>query len=224
MVLPRTLSRRAFFLNSSAVVPTWFVSPTWSFESRVDPPTLHGSEQPDKWLLGLKGKHKQVFHANNIRDTRALSMIHAYFEAYSTAYGVNAQSVNAILATQGVTMMMLFGDETWKKYEFGRVAGFSDPLTLRPAVRNIFRVAGRGELVSDRNSIESLTKRGVVLLACNNELAKYSRELGKRYGIPEKVVYGDLRRGLLTQVVVVPAMPVAIGRAQEHGCTYISTA
>jgi intracellular sulfur oxidation DsrE/DsrF family protein len=149
--------------------------------------------------------------------------MHAYLQGYARAYGVPEREVNAVLAAQGGTTMYLLGDAVWAKYALGAMAKVNDPRTQQPSVRNTWRSGGDGEMLSAEMAIEGLQRRGAVFLVCENSLHAFATQLSSKTDIPVETVQADLRAGLLPGVIVVPAMVIAVGRAQEHGFTYIST-
>jgi intracellular sulfur oxidation DsrE/DsrF family protein len=64
-------------------------------------------------------------------------------------------------------------------------------------------------------------KRGVVFLMCNNALRLTSQALAKARGEAAEAVYEDLKASRLPGTVLVPAMVVAINRAEEAGFSYV---
>jgi intracellular sulfur oxidation DsrE/DsrF family protein len=184
-----------------------------------------GDDTPEPWLRALTGKHKQLFHTRASRDGRALQETRAYLDIYPKAYGLGDRDVNAVVAAHGIMLCMLLGDEIWKRYELGAfpTADFTDPRTNAPALRNIYLTDGEGEVLPEGTSVPALMKRGVTFLACNNALTHFSQTLAARAKRPQPAVYDELRAGLVPGSVVVPAMIIAINRAQERGCSYIFT-
>ena len=84
------------------------------------------------------------------------------------------------------------------------------------ATANPFRAAGAF-------SVESLSKRGVVFLACNRSLMRLSRELAGTGG-NAPIVHADLVANVLPEAQVTPAMVVALSRAQSKGVPYMAVA
>ena len=69
-------------------------------------------------------------------------------------------------------------------------------------------------------SIEALQKRGVVFLVCNNALNFWIGQIASARGAERAAVDAELRANLLPGVVVVPAMVIAIEKAQQAGVAY----
>ena len=89
-----------------------------------------------------------------------------------------------------------------------------DPSTKEVAARNVF--ASGAPL-----SVDTLQKRGVVFLMCNTALRLTSQALAKARNETPEAVYDDLKASRLPGTILVPAMVVAINRAQEAGFTYL---
>ena len=68
--------------------------------------------------------------------------------------------------------------------------------------------------------IESLQKMGTKFLLCNNALGLWTLELEARGKGKVADIDKDLRANLLPGVTIVPAMVIAIEKAQGAGITY----
>jgi intracellular sulfur oxidation DsrE/DsrF family protein len=84
----------------------------------------------------------------------------------------------------------------------------------------VFWQAHAGEEMADY-AVDVLQSRGAQFLLCNNVLRRVTRTLAGRTGVTYAAMRAELIAGLLPKVIVVPAMAVALGRAQEHGCAYV---
>ena len=112
-----------------------------------------------------------------------------------------------------------YGNAAWEKYEIGRRFEVKDPRTGQPATRNIF-LDGDAE----NTGVHDALAAGVVVLSCRTALRGFADWMAseRKYGTKDEIER-DLTASLLPGVVLVPAMIIAIGRAQEHGCAYIFT-
>ncbi len=209
-------SRRRFFGRLAGTVAAASV-PLLAGATTADA----SSDATDSWLRDLKGKHRQLFHTFESRDGRALEQAKAFLDIYPTAYGIKTSAANAVVAAHGYMLGMLLSDDAWKKYGLGDVGHFTDPRTKAPATRNIYLTEGAGETLEAGTSVPALMKRGVTFLACNNALTGLSFLIAQESKLEQSAVYADLRSALVPGTVVVPAMIIAINRAQEHGLTYI---
>jgi intracellular sulfur oxidation DsrE/DsrF family protein len=179
-----------------------------------DMPDMPGDDsQHDAWMKPLKGKHRQLFHAIDLND-RAMLMASNYLTAYENEFGAKPGEVNAIIGIHGGALNIGFTDAAWSKYGIGKANNITDPTTKESAVRNIF--ARGGDL-----TVESVQKRGVLVIMCNTALRLRSRAIAAERGETYDTVYNDLAASRLPGVVLVPALVVAINRAQEKGFTYV---
>jgi intracellular sulfur oxidation DsrE/DsrF family protein len=169
--------------------------------------------QHDAWIRQLKGKHRQFFDSVDLND-RAMLMASNYLDAYHNDFSAKPGEVNVVIGLHGSALTIGFIDAAWTKYGFGKSANLIDPSTKEPAVRNVF--ATGGDL-----SVDTLQKRGVVFLVCNTALRRRSRAIATERGETFEAVYKDLEASRLPGTILVPAMAVAINRAQEKGLTYI---
>ena len=131
---------------------------------------------------------------------------------------------------------MGFDDEIWSKYELGAYYGLNDAAG-RPYARNVFLqpTADDGHLLSDGMNVPAmamfggavqamgvaaLQERGTKFIMCNNALNAWSFELEARGMGAQSEINDELRAHLLPGVTVVPAMVIAIEKAQEAGIRY----
>jgi intracellular sulfur oxidation DsrE/DsrF family protein len=171
------------------------------------------SSEHDAWMTGLKGKHRQLFHGLELND-RLMLMATNFMDTYRDSFGAKPEQVNAVIGVHGAALAIGFNDAAWAKYGFGKTANVNDPTTKEPATRNIFSTGGP-------LSVDTLQKRGVVFIMCNNALKMQSQSLSKARGEAPETVYEDLKASRLAGTIIVPAMVVAVNRAQEAGFTYV---
>lgn len=167
----------------------------------------------DAWMKALKGKHRQLFHTTSAQDS-AMLMASNYLDTYVEAFKAKPTDVNAVIGVHGAALVIGFNDAAWAKYGMGKAANIMDPATKEPATKNTFNLGGA-------LGVETLQKRGAVFLMCNNALRLRSRMLAGERNEPFDQVYADLAASRLPGVILVPAMVVAINRAQEAGFTYV---
>lgn len=174
---------------------------------------LGDDSKHDAWMGQLKGKHRQLFHAIDLND-RAMLMANNYLDAYQNEFAEKPGEASAVIGVHGPALYLGFTDAAWAKYAFGKAANLTDPTTKAPAIRNVF--ATGGEL-----AVDTAQKRGILFLICNTALRLRSRALAKERGETYEVVYKDLEASRLPGTILVPALVVAINRAQEKGVTYV---
>ena len=167
----------------------------------------------DAWMKPLTGKHRQFLHAMVAEET-PMRMANNFLDAYRDAFKAKDGEVNAVIGVHGTALAIGFNDAAWAKYAMGKGVSVTDPTTKAPAVRNIFATGSP-------LSVDTLQKRGIVFLMCNTGLRARSRQLAAERGETYEAVYGDLSASRLPGVILVPALIVAMNRAQEAGFTYV---
>lgn len=207
-------TRRAFVTHLAALAGASALLPDVSAADGVPGP----GDEPEAWLKALTGKHRQLFHAHD-KWTKGIEYSIRYKKAYPVEYGVGPDEVNSVLAAHGKTGVTTYVDAAWEKYGFGKMFDVKDPKTKDTATRNVYYAGD-----DDNPGIREALAAGVVVLSCRTMLRGIASGLAdqKKFGTKEEIER-DLTASLIPGVVLVPAMIIAIGRAQEQRCTYAFT-
>jgi intracellular sulfur oxidation DsrE/DsrF family protein len=177
----------------------------------------------DPWLDRLKGKHRQLFDAPEPDGGTVLRHARGYLDVWHDAYGVAERDVNLIVTLYGRTTPFGVQDAMWVKYKLGAALNLTDTRTNAPLVRNYFAHPQPEDPVGDGTpecSIESLQRRGVLFLLCNNALQRWSARLEKDGLGAAQDIHDDLVAHALPGVVVVPNVLIAMTKAHERGFAY----
>jgi intracellular sulfur oxidation DsrE/DsrF family protein len=195
---------------------------------------------PDGWIEEVKGTHRTLFDFPQHKNGFPLLHILNYLNTYSTAYKTAAGQVGAVgtfySAGAQASIPLAFNDSIWAKYELGVYTGLKDA-DGKPYTRNVFHKPTPKDLhllmqaidspmipaLSDAMpaiGIESLQKMGAKFILCNNALGIWTLELEARGKGKAQDIDKDLRANLLPGVTIVPAMVIAIDKAQEAGIKY----
>lgn len=220
MSLSRRPTNRRSFLAGGAAVAAAAVS--------LDAPRLEalstrlaGRIDPEAWLQRLNGRHRQLFDSPRVNDGIMLVHMLNYYDTYRQAYGAPDADVNGVGTFYGETTVLGLGDTVWRKYRLGEVIALNDPATGKPAVRNIWRQDPVLEGLSlPRAGIEALQARGATFIICNNAMTFFAEMVAKAQGVEAEAVYEDFKAAILPGVVLVPAMVIAIEKAQQAGLSY----
>ncbi|MGE0554147.1 MAG: hypothetical protein AB7R55_12025 [Gemmatimonadales bacterium] len=175
----------------------------------------------DAWLDRLDGKYQQLFDAPAPNGGVPLVHMLNYYDTYNQAYGVEDSEVDGILTFYGTTTFFGLNDAMWAKYRLGAFLELDDPTTGEPAVVNPWRV--EPEVIGmklPQASIESLQQRGATFLLCNNALGVFANMVARQQGLDGAEVYEDMKANVLPGVTLVPAMVIAIQKAQARGIAY----
>lgn len=184
-------------------------------------------------LLKQPARVKQLYHVRAIAEGGFLFSIKNSLNGLHFGFEIPADQIKIAVAAQGPANMLNFDDSMWEKYRFGEFLKLNDPLTNKPAVRNIYfaKQAVTSTDPEDSKSIfqdtgiERLETRGVKFLSCHNSNQVLARELVEKNSLkisPEDLVK-DLQTHTVPGVLVVPAMVAAITLLQSEGhYTYIT--
>jgi intracellular sulfur oxidation DsrE/DsrF family protein len=195
---------------------------------------------PDSWIAEVKGTHRCLFDFPQHKNAMPLLHILNYLNTYSTAYKTTAGQVGAVgtfysVGTQS-SIPLAFNDSIWAKYELGSYLNLKDAAG-KPYTYNVFNKPTGKDLhllmqaidspaipaLADAMpalGIESLQKMGTTFLLCANALGIWCLELEARGKGKAQELDKDLRANLLPGVTIVPAMVIAIDKAQEAGINY----
>jgi intracellular sulfur oxidation DsrE/DsrF family protein len=187
------------------------------------------SAPQDAWLDKLTGAHRCLFDFPN--HGAGVPLIHMlnYLNTYATVYGTKPGQVNAIgtfyFVGPTASIPLAFNDAAWAKYKLGAYLKLDDPATKAPSARNMFNAPKPGDPVLFGGqvapaSIASLQKMGATFLLCNNAFGIFVGQLAEQGMGTAADIDRDLRANLLPGVVVVPAMVIAIEKAQSKGIAY----
>ena len=199
-----------------------------------------GEAGQDDWIKEVKGTHRCLFdfpqHKNGFPLLHILNYLNTYSQAYKTAAGqVGAVGTLYSVGTQA-SIPLAFNDAIWAKYELGAYTGLKDAAG-KPYARNIFNQPTPKDLhllmqavdtpmipalagAMPAIGIESLQKMGAKFILCANALGIWCLELEARGKGKAQDVEQELRANVLPGVTIVPAMVIAIEKAQEAGIRY----
>jgi hypothetical protein len=191
--------------------------------------------QHDDWkfadfdkLLKFKGRGKQMYDVYPVNGGEFLNVIKNSMNGLHFGYGIPADQIRIVACMHGPANMINFDDSMWAKYRLGEYLKIKDPVTDKPAVRNIFYPKKFPSGPTDPNDrasiyqdfgIEALLPRGLQLLSCHNATENQSIRLIKENSLKDPVedVVADLQSHTLPGVISVPTMVSAIAMLQNEG-------
>jgi intracellular sulfur oxidation DsrE/DsrF family protein len=195
---------------------------------------------PDAWIGEVKGTHRCLFdfpqHKNGVPLLHILNYLNTYKEAYKSAPG-SAGAVGTFYSIGNQSSIGLgFNDAMWAKYALGDYLGMKDAsgkgytrnVMYRPTKNDAhlliqaFQTPNIPEVldVVPAMGIESLQKMGTKFLVCGNALGVWCLELQARGKGKADAIQKELTENLLPGVTIVPAMVIAIEKAQAAGIRY----
>jgi intracellular sulfur oxidation DsrE/DsrF family protein len=199
-----------------------------------------GESGSDDWIKEVKGSHRCLFDFPQHKNGYGLLHILNYLNTYSTVYKTGPGEVGAVgtfySAGNQASIPLAFSDTIWAKYNLGVYTGLKDA-EGKPYTRNVFNRPTTQDLHLLMQSIdlpmipaladampalgiENLQKMGTKFILCANALGIWCLELEARGKGKAQDIEKELRANLLPGVTIVPAMVIAIEKAQEAGIRY----
>ena len=170
-----------------------------------------------RWMDDLKGQHKQVFDmadSDPAGEPPPLRLPRNYLDAFRDVFKLDFSEVRTVVGISGHAFPVNASDRLWEKYALGERSKIIDPVTKKPAVRNIF-------MEDPTLGVKALQARGTIFWQCNIALNAVAQQLAQARGLPPAEVRADLLAGLNPGVRLVPSHVMAMGLVQEHGVTYV---
>jgi len=235
----QTTHRREFFGRVFGIVAAAGVAGAGTSESQSRPASSSASGA-DAWINEVKGTHRCLFdfpqHKGGAPLLHILNYLNTYNEAYKSAPGTVGAVGTFYSIGQQSSIPMAFNDAMWAKYQLGEYTGLKDK-SGKAYTRNVFyrpTPDDAGILIQAFQTpnipelagavpglgIENLQKMGTKFLLCNNALGAWCLELQARGKGKADDIQKELAGNMLPGVTAVPAMVIAIEKAQAAGIRY----
>lgn len=203
--------------------------------------TASAQAAADSWIASVKGSQRTFFDFPQHKGGVPLLHVFNYLNSYQAAYKMTpGTQVGAVGTFYGIgpssSIALAFNDAIWSKYGIGEYLGLKDA-GGRAYTRNVFFRPTSSELhvlmqamgtpnipffagAMPAIGIESLQKMGTTFLICENALGAWCQELEVRGKGKAADLEKELRASMLPGVIAVPAMVIAIEKAQTAGIRY----
>jgi intracellular sulfur oxidation DsrE/DsrF family protein len=182
-----------------------------------------GLAATEPWLAGVSAaKHRAVVDGLNVNGGWPGIFAGNYVKTMTETYQLAPKTVHAMLVLRHFGASAGFTDAIWSKYNVGAALGIMDPATKAPATRNPFVNSHEGDLMVPAFAIDRLAAAGVTVCVCNVATMALSQMLGTAAGIKPADAYAEWKANLAPGATIVPSGVLALGRAQETGCAFIS--
>jgi hypothetical protein len=180
---------------------------------------------PDEWFKNnIKGKHRIVFDATEPKEMMTFAWPKVFLMT-NKGTGTDEKDCSVVVVLRHDAIPYALQDNLWSKYKLGEMFKINDPRTSAPATRNPFwetkpddfKVPGLGAV---QIGIRDLQASGVLFCVCDVALTVYSAVAGGKSNQDGAAVKSEWVAGILPSIQPMPSGVWAVGRAQEHGCTY----
>lgn len=225
---PRKSSKRREFLGALATGAASLGMASFMAPLHLNAmPEFHsnGMEDPDEWFNKIKGKHRVIFDATVPKDILPFAWPRVYLLT-NGATGTIEKDCSVVVVLRHEAIPYALEDGLWAKYKFGEMFKIDDPRTKAPSLRNPFwkpnkgefKIPGVGEVAIGINELQD---SGVMFCVCSVALTVYSAAVASGMNKDAAEVKKEWMAGILPGIQVMPSGVWAVGRAQEHGCSYI---
>jgi intracellular sulfur oxidation DsrE/DsrF family protein len=184
----------------------------------------HEFADSEEWFNRIKGKHRIVFDATQPHEMMPFAWPKVFLLT-NAATGTPEKDCSVVVVLRHDAIGYALQDELWAKYKLGELFKANDPLTKAPATRNPFwkpkegdfKVPGIGNVAIGINELQA---SGVMFCACMMAITVFSAVAADMMKMDAETVKKEWMAGVLPNIQPVPSGVWALGRAQEHGCTY----
>ncbi len=178
----------------------------------------------DEWFKKIKGKHRIIFDVTRPNDLMPFAWPRVFLLT-NEATGTASADCNVVVVLRHDGIPYAFQSPIWAKYNFGEMFKADDPATKKPSIRNPFwkpakgdyKMPGFGEVSIGINELQD---SGVMFCVCDAAMTVFSAAIADSMKMDAAEVKNEWKAGLLPGIQIVPSGVWAVGRAQEHGCTY----
>ncbi|HZK65854.1 MAG TPA: twin-arginine translocation signal domain-containing protein [Puia sp.] len=182
---------------------------------------VYTAGDPEAWLARIKGKHRIAFDVTHPNET----MPFAWPKVFLMTNGAAAKDCSVVVILRHDAIPFTMNSDLWAKYKFGELFKINDPLTKAPAVRNPFWEPKTGDYTvpgigNVDIGINQLMQEGVLFCACDVAITVFSAVTAAGMNGNAAEIKKEWEAGLLPGVQLVPSGVWAVGRVQEHGCSY----
>jgi len=221
---PGLNQRRSFlkqFATGAAVLGTGILStPLAASAAELSP---SNSSDADNWFNKVKGKHRMVFDVTQPHEIMPFAWPRI-FMVTNAATGTPENDCGVVVILRHNAIPYAMGHDLWAKYKFGEMFKINDE-EKAPATRNpfwqpkpgTFKVPGIGTVAIGINELQA---SGVMFGVCDMAMTVFSAVTAMGLKQEPAEVKKEWIAGLLPGIQLMPSGVWAVGRAQEHGCTY----
>lgn len=178
----------------------------------------------DAWFNQINGKHRIVFDVTEPNEIMPFAWPKVFLLT-NEATGTPAKDCSVVVILRHEAIPYALENELWEKYKLGKMFKIDDPKTKEPSIRNPFWQPQTGDysvpgIGNVDIGINQLQDNGVMFCACNMALTVNSAIVAAQLNKDAAEIKNEWTAGLLPKVQLMPSGVWAVGRAQEHGCTY----
>jgi hypothetical protein len=175
------------------------------------------------WTERLTGKRRAVFDAAEIESGLAVFRAGLWTAQCVGVLGAVRSDVSPVIVLRGHAVALALSQAFWDKYDVGRVARVTHPVTFKETRRNPVLMDASDGLPPAMlaGALPKQLAAGVTVLACNIALQSWIDAIRQRNGVSDAEARKEAVGALVPGVILQPSGVLAAYLAQEHGCAYI---
>lgn len=177
------------------------------------------------WAAKVTGKYRMAFDAPEINGGAVFHQARSFLSGYNVTYGLNDGDLTAVMILRHQGVPMACGHAVWEDGHFGTKEELKDPVSGEPTKKNPFidiPAGARFGLTWPDGALDTLIKRGVIVLACDLALGGLAGQIAQRRSIPRQDARKLVLDSLLPGVIRMPSGIFATSHAQQLGCGVLS--
>jgi len=218
-------SRRDFLGKIAAGAAALGTASLAPFQAQAIPGLAdHEYADSEEWFNKIKGKHRMVFDATQPHELMPFAWPKVFLLT-NAATGTPEKDCSVVVVLRHDAVGYALQNEMWEKYKLGELFKAHDPLTKAPATRNPFwkpkegdfKIPGIGNVPIGINELQN---SGVLFCCCEMAITVYSAVAADMMKMDAAAVKKEWMASVLPNIQVMPSGVWALGRAQEHGCSY----
>jgi intracellular sulfur oxidation DsrE/DsrF family protein len=174
------------------------------------------------WLDRLKSaQYRAVIDASVLEEGYAPSLAAGLMGDFHDTHGTSDDQVRIVVVARRGGTPLVFDDTLWDKFPLGEETKMNDG-DGKPYRRNPFYRAREGSSPdSAATKLESLQRRGMILLVCNIAATNWSRSLAEKTKRDFAEVKQEVYAHFVPGTIVMPSGVFSLMRAQNAGCAYM---
>lgn len=213
------MTQRRDFLKQASLLAAGTVAVGQALEAQAAPAQARAYDM--SWTTRVTGKYRMAYDSPEIAGGVVFHQARSFLSGYATVYGLTDADLSAVIILRHKGVAMACGDAVWEDGKIAEENELKDPVTGETAKRNPFiNVPANAPhaLTWADGALDTLIKRGVIVLACELALGGLAGQVAARRSLPRqdarKLVFDSLVPGILP----MPSGIFATSHAQQLGC------
>ena len=182
-------------------------------------PQPAGAPWDMSWLERVKpATFRAVIDANVLEEGYAADLANGLMNDFRDVHGAGDDQVRIVIVARRQGTPLVFDDALWEKYPIGEDTKINDRDGKPSRWNPFYRPRPGASPESAATKLETLQKRGVILLVCNIAANNWARGLAQTVKADPEQVKKDVFANFVPGTIVMPSGVFSIMRAQNAGC------